>query len=98
MSLDTARRAIDLALSRQPSTLELSFFGGEPLLQLELLRDATAYAQLRLAERSSRVPLLVVLNTNAMLVDQSVLDWLRMLPRVAAYVSVDGPANGAPPR
>jgi uncharacterized protein len=92
MSLQTAERAIELALAQSPTSLELSFFGGEPLLHLELLQAATRYAQERLATSSTPVPLTVVLNTNAVLVDERVKEWVRALPHVAAFVSLDGPA------
>ncbi len=38
-------RAIDLALSRSPDSLRVGFFGGEPLLQLPLMRHLTDYAR-----------------------------------------------------
>lgn len=50
MSRQTAERAIELAIARDPRELRLSFFGGEPLLNLDLVEHATAYAKRRLAE------------------------------------------------
>jgi uncharacterized protein len=83
------RRAIDLALARQPSHLDLSFFGGEPLLDLDLLQAIAAYA----LDRAGSATLRVVLNTNATLVDDRVVEWVRSSSNFAAIVSLDGPTT-----
>jgi uncharacterized protein len=91
MSRQTAERAIELALSRDPRELRLSFFGGEPLLNLDLVEHVTAYAKRRLAEVDSNAPFMVGLNTNATLVDERVVRFVSAY-QTYAYVSLDGPA------
>ena len=93
MSLVTAERAIDFALNRDPCGLELSFFGGEPLLRIDLIEHATLYAERQLAELCPSEKLHVALNTNATLVDERCEDFVRNHPAMNAFVSLDGPAS-----
>ncbi len=89
MTLDVGRRAIDLALESRPGHLDLAFFGGEPLLQPSLLDALSRYA----LERAGATPVRIVLNTNAVLVDDATIRWLQSLPAAAALVSLDGPRD-----
>ena len=89
MHPDVGRRAIDFALLRRPARLDLSYFGGEPLLRLDLLQDLARYA----LDRAGEIPTRVVLNTNATLVDDDVVAWVRSLRACEAIVSLDGPAD-----
>jgi uncharacterized protein len=91
MNRAVAERAIDLALARDPTGLGLAFFGGEPLLELELIEHATAYARQRLAELGPEPKLFVRLNTNATLVDERVAAFVEKNHPIIAYVSLDGP-------
>lgn len=93
MGFDMAKKAIDLALHSCPESFELSFFGGEPLLQLPLLQQATSYAYERYLALKPAVPFALVLNTNATLVTDEVVDWLRTIPNKGAFVSLDGPST-----
>jgi uncharacterized protein len=93
MPLDVARAAIELVLSRDPTGLELSFFGGEPLLHVGWLEEVTELAQQRLAARSPEGAFVVHLNTNASLVDERVLRYVRSQRAINAFVSLDGPAE-----
>ena len=45
MTFDVARRAIDLAREQGDGTLQIGFFGGEPLLQFPLLREVADHAR-----------------------------------------------------
>lgn len=45
MSWDTLRGAIDLLLASKKKDIHLNFYGGEPLLELPLIRDGVAYAK-----------------------------------------------------
>lgn len=55
MSWDTAKQAIDylFAHSAERKNIYLTFYGGEPLLQFDLIKQATLYAQ-NLATQESR--------------------------------------------
>ncbi len=75
MAESVMERAIDLGLS-QDRQLDVSFFGGEPLLRLDLMRAAMEYAERRAAEDPSRPPPRYIVNTNATLIDDQVLELL----------------------
>lgn len=93
MSLDTAREAIDLVLRAPMRLLEVSFFGGEPLLQEELVQDAMRYAEERVAALPAPRPALrFLLNTNATLIRESTIE-LFSGRRCMVFVSVDGPRD-----
>ena len=89
MTPEVGYRAIDLALQSRPVRLDLSFFGGEPLLHPDLLELLSRYA----LDRAGATPVRVVLCTNGTLVDEHTTDWIRSLPDCAALVSLDGPED-----
>ena len=70
MTLDTAKAAVDLA-AKDPGHHGLIFFGGEPLLQRQLIYDTVAYAQ------SLRLPgkFHYKITTNGTLLDREFLDF-----------------------
>jgi len=94
MSLETAQRAVDLALRKPVRHLDLSFFGGEPLLHLGLLQEITEYAERAIATLPPPRPSLrLIVNTNGTCWSPEALDWLAP-PRLAtAFVSIDGPRD-----
>jgi uncharacterized protein len=47
MDQDTMFRGIDLAFVSKHDTVEITFFGGEPLLEMDSLRSGVAYAEER---------------------------------------------------
>ena len=93
MSLDTMREAVDLVLRTPMRLLELSFFGGEPLVQEDLVREAMLYAERRVAELPAPRPeLRFILNTNATLIRDTTIGLLSNR-RCLVFVSVDGPRD-----
>lgn len=86
MPLETALSGVDLALS-QPGPARVSFFGGEPLMELDLIREVHDYA-VELA-RSRRRALGYLMVTNATLLSEPVLDEL-FERRIRVAVSLDG--------
>lgn len=93
MSSDTMKKAIALALERRPRHLDLSLFGGEPLLRLGFLREIFQHVEAEIARMAPPEPTLrYILNTNATLIDDEVIELLSGR-RVTVFVSVDGPAD-----
>ena len=86
MSPETLRTALD-KLVPEDSALVVSFFGGEPLLEFELLRQAVAWGNALGAERGTR--LRYVLTTNGTLLDDDRLSFLKAHVSHVA-VSLDG--------
>jgi uncharacterized protein len=89
MSYRVARAAIDRAVrSIRPSgTLEMGFFGGEPLIEAKLLSELVAYA--RLAAAQTNIRLRLFLTTNGTIDTPAAWD-LMTLPEMKVSVSHDG--------
>jgi len=64
MPASTARKVIDFAFARTPpdERIEIGFFGGEPLLELDLIREITEIVERHPAFDPDRVTLTVVSN------------------------------------
>lgn len=74
MDIATARAAVDLLFASGAQVYEIDFFGGEPLLNLDTVEAAAAYARKRAGELGCRVNL--TLTTNAYSMDSQVRDRL----------------------
>ena len=82
MSFATARQAVDLAASSgKPFVLQLS--GGEPLLEIELIQEITAYVQ------QKNIPAILQIQTNASLMDRAKAIFLRD-HKIGVGISLDG--------
>jgi len=92
MSAGTARAAVDwlLANSGSASKVHVGFFGGEPLLNLPVLKEVVAYAKERSAACGKEVGFGIT--TNATLVDEQVAAYIAA-ERIEPLVSCDGPAE-----
>ncbi len=92
MSENIARQSVDFAFSITPpgETLEFSFFGGEPLLCPELLRETTTSIANKKTERN--VPVRLSITSNGTLLDNSAIDFLAK-NEIDLCVSVDGPES-----
>lgn len=75
MSEQTAKRAIDFLIknSGKRKTLEVDFFGGEPLMCLQTIKNVVAYARLR--EKETGKKFLFTTTTNALLLDDDAIDF-----------------------
>ena len=82
MSLDTAKRALDLA-SAGGQAFALQFSGGEPLLAFDRLREIVLYV------RQHRLPATVQVQTNASLLDREKAAFFRDY-RIGVGASLDG--------
>ncbi len=89
MSAGTGRKAIDYLLchSEGASRLEVDFFGGEPLLNVPVLKELVDYAGARAGETGQTVNF--TLTTNAVLLDDSIMDFI--IDRdISIILSLDG--------
>jgi uncharacterized protein len=89
MDLETGKRGIDFVLntSGNRSQCEVDFFGGEPLLNFQLIKDLVDYGK-QAASRKSKT-LKFTLTTNAVLLDAEVRDFLRT-EDISVVLSLDG--------
>jgi MoaA/NifB/PqqE/SkfB family radical SAM enzyme len=87
MTRATLERSIDLLLSSERPALTLQFFGGEALLEWDLVRHAIAWGSARAAQRGKTLDF--VLSSNGWSLTAERLDWLRTWP-VKLELSLDG--------
>jgi len=88
MSVEIARRAVDFGLKQTDKKyLLLTFFGGEPMLEVELIEAAIAYARDR-AEQAHK-HLFLSMATNGTILDRRRLDLLKD-NAFQVQVSLDG--------
>ena len=76
MSLETAKAAIDFLIreSGGRKVLEVDFFGGEPLMNLGVIKETVAYAKAEAAKRGKRF--LFTTTTNGLLLDDDAIAFL----------------------
>jgi len=92
MSSATARAAVDLLLSQaQPGErVNLSFLGGEPLVNRNVLRETTEYAKRQAAQQT--VGISFSITSNGTLINESDVDFFEEYG-FAVTISLDGPRN-----
>ena len=76
MNLETAKKAIDFLIqnSGKRKVLEVDFFGGEPLMNLDVIKATVAYAKEEAAKRGKRF--LFTTTTNGLLLDDDAIEFL----------------------
>ena len=75
MSFEVGKRALDFLIehSGRRTNLEVDFFGGEPLMNWDLVKQLVAYA--RTQEEPNHKKFRFTLTTNGMLIDDDVIDF-----------------------
>ena len=75
MSLDVGKRALDFLIENSGSrkNLEVDFFGGEPLMNFDMIKDLVKYARAREKEYGKNFRF--TLTTNGLLIDDDVIDF-----------------------
>ena len=75
MSFEVGKRALDFLVEHSGTrkNLEVDFFGGEPLMNFQVVKDLVAYARSIEAEKGKHFRF--TLTTNGMLVDDEVIDF-----------------------
>ncbi len=75
MSFEVAKQAIDFLVENSGSrkNLEIDFFGGEPLMNFEVVKEITAYC--RSIEKEKGKNFRFTLTTNGVLLDDEVIDF-----------------------
>ena len=89
MSAETGRKAIDMFvdLAKGASSLEITFTGGEPLLEFKTMRYLTFYAQKRASQIGACTSF--VIKTNGTILNQTILDFVNA-NNIEMVVSIDG--------
>ncbi len=75
MSYEVGRRALDFLIEHSGSrhNLEVDFFGGEPLMNFDVVKQLVAYA--RSVEKAAGKRFRFTLTTNGLLIDDDVIDF-----------------------
>ncbi len=75
MSFETGKRALDFLIENSGTrrNLEVDFFGGEPLMNFEVVKELVAYA--RSVEKEAGKNFRFTPTTNGMLIDDEVIDF-----------------------
>ncbi len=75
MSFEVGKRALDFLIENSGTrrNLEVDFFGGEPLMNFQVVKDLVAYA--RSIEKEKGKNFRFTLTTNGVLVDEDVIAW-----------------------
>ena len=75
MSFEVGKQALDLLIANSGSrrNLEVDFFGGEPLVNFQVVKDLVAYA--RSIEKQHGKNFRFTLTTNGLLIDDDVIDF-----------------------
>jgi uncharacterized protein len=89
MSRETMRKAVGLALQGPPDQIGVSFFGGEPLIHLDFVRETVEHVDECIAALPEpRPPVRFFMNTNATLLGDEAIEL--MSKRFSVYASLDG--------
>ena len=75
MSSEVGKRALDFLIENSAgrTNLEVDFFGGEPLMNFDMLKELVAYARIR--EKEAKKNFRFTLTTNGVLIDDDVIDF-----------------------
>ena len=89
MSLDVALKAIDMIVSKSANrhNLEVDFFGGESLLNFDVVKKTVEYA--RSIEKAHNKNFRFTITTNAMLLNDEIIDFFNK-EMYNVVVSIDG--------
>lgn len=89
MSVETGQKALEFLFkeSKNRKNLNIDFFGGEPLMNFEVVKELMVYIEKR-CEELDKIPELT-LTTNALLLDKEKGDFLKE-HNVSVVVSLDG--------
>lgn len=89
MDISVAKRAVDflIKMSRQRKRILVTFFGGEPLLNFDLIRTTVAYAKKQAKKAGKHVDFSIT--TNGTLISQEISDFLAA-EKFSVWISIDG--------
>ena len=97
MSLSTAKKAIDFLIKKSTDpkrkinkeAIEITFYGGEPLLEINLIKKIVAYTEER-TKCNPKLKFKFVSNTNGYLLNEEIIDYIAE-KEIGLDISIDGP-------
>ncbi len=92
MSIDTAKKAIDyLAKIKHNKTLQISFYGGEPLIEKDLIKEIVLYSEEKIM-KPQNIRVIYEITTNGRLLDEDFIAFANK-HRMLLALSHDGLAQ-----
>lgn len=88
MSLKTAISAIDFALNHSGKDLVIGFYGGEPLVEFDLIKKCISYIE---AHNSEKKEIYFSITTNLTLITPEIAKFLGKTKNMLITCSIDGP-------
>jgi len=89
MNWETAKKALDYVSHHVGESLALTFYGGEPLINFDLMRTCIEYSRAIMSD----VNISVSFTTNLTLVTDEIVAYLASLDNCSVLCSLDGPEN-----
>ena len=89
MTWSTAKKAIDYALKHSGNGVSITFYGGEPLLRFELLKQCVEYAK----KMSNGKEITHSMTTNLTLMSKDIAKYLAEQDMFSVVCSLDGPED-----
>ncbi|GAA0106759.1 radical SAM protein [Paraclostridium sordellii] len=87
ITFDTVKKAIDLMALSTEEEVYISFYGGEPLLKFDLIKQSIEYCN----EKLSNKKIAYNMTTNATLITEEIANYLAGLENYYTTISLDGP-------
>lgn len=89
MSWDVAKAAVDYANEHSNNEIAVTFYGGEPLLNFDVLRKTIDYAYKTIKNKK----LSFSLTTNLTLMTKDIANYLASVEKLSVLCSIDGPSQ-----
>lgn len=87
MTIDTAQKAIDYAMKHSGERISVTFYGGEPLLNFEVVKAAIEYA----LQTGKDKQLSFSITSNLTKMTEDMASYLAAVPNLSLLASIDGP-------
>ena len=87
MSFETAKKALDYAFNHCGEKLAITFYGGEPLLNMDMIKKVVKYAECNKGGKK----VIFSLTTNLVLITEEIADYLASIEYFTIMGSMDGP-------
>ena len=87
ISFDTIKKAIDLLSLSKEDEVYISFYGGEPLLRFDLIKQCILYCN----EKLNNKTVYYNMTTNGTLMTKEIADYLSTVNNYFTTISLDGP-------
>ena len=89
MTIDTAKKAIDYAMEHSGDRIAITFYGGEPLLNFDVVKAAIEYS----LETKNKKQVSFSITSNLTKMTEARASYLASVPNLSLLASIDGPED-----